>query len=102
VANVRGTTRDIDALGIERSTLGAVFSAAASAESLAVVHEPDVRGSFYRSDHFPFSKAGVPALSIEAGRGFVGRAVGWGAQQAAGCNRARYHSTGAEHRSPRR
>src|SRR2546426_4967562 len=38
-----------------------VFSAAASAESLAVVHEPDVRGSFYRSDHFPFSKAGVPA-----------------------------------------
>src|SRR2546426_11154823 len=55
----------------------AMFSAAASAESLAVVHEPDVRGSFYRSDHFPFSKAGVPALSIEPGRDFVvGRPAG--------------------------
>ena len=99
VANVRGTTRDIDALGIERSTLGAVFSAAASAESLAVVHEPDVRGSFYRSDHFPFSKAGVPALSIEPGRDFVGRPVGWGAQEAARYNRERYHQPGDEYRA---
>src|SRR5438477_6254122 len=94
VANVRGTTRDIDALGIERSTLGAVFSAAASAESLAVVHEPDVRGSFYRSDHFPFSKAGVPALSIEPGRDFVGRPAGWGEQEATRYNRERYHQPG--------
>src|SRR5881392_2621189 len=61
VTNVRGATRDIDALGVDRSTLGAVFDAAARSESLAVVHEPDVRDSFYRSDHFPFSKAGPPA-----------------------------------------
>src|SRR6266566_617107 len=60
VTNVRGATRDIDALGIDRSTLGPVFESAARAESLAVVHEPDVRGSFYRSDHFPFARAGVP------------------------------------------
>jgi len=99
VANVRGATRDIDALGIERSTLGAMFSAAASAESLAVVHEPDVRGSFYRSDHFPFSKAGVPALSIESGRDFVGRPAGWGAQEAARYNRERYHQPGDEYRA---
>ena len=99
VANVRGATRDIDALGIERSTLGAMFSAAASAESLAVVHEPDVRGSFYRSDHFPFSKAGVPALSIEPGRDFVGRPAGWGAQEAARYNRERYHQPGDEYRA---
>jgi len=82
VTNVRGATRDIDALGVDRSMLGAVFDAAARAESLAVVHEPDVRGSFYRSDHFPFSKAGVPALSIEPGRDFVGRPAGWGEQEA--------------------
>src|SRR3989441_9668883 len=65
VTNVRGATRDIDALGIDRSTLGLVFESAARAESLAVVHEPDVRGSFYRSDHFPFARAGVPVLSID-------------------------------------
>jgi Zn-dependent M28 family amino/carboxypeptidase len=98
VTNVRGATRDIDALGVDRSTLGAVFDAAARAESLAVVHEPDVRGSFYRSDHFPFSKAGVPALSIEPGRDFVGRPAGWGEQEAARYNRERYHQPGDEYR----
>jgi Zn-dependent M28 family amino/carboxypeptidase len=99
VTNVRGATRDVDALGVDRSTLGAVFDAAARAESLAVVHEPDVRGSFYRSDHFPFSKAGVPALSIEPGRDFVGRPAGWGEQEAARYNRERYHQPGDEYRT---
>src|SRR5439155_506466 len=64
VANVRGATRDIDALGIERSTLGDAFRAAARAESLAVRHLPDVRGSFHRSDHFPFPPSGVAALAV--------------------------------------
>src|SRR6266705_91170 len=98
VTNVRGATRDIDALGVDRSTLGGVFDAAARAESLAVVHEPDVRGSFYRSDHFPFSKAGVPVLSIEPGRDFVGRPAGWGEQEATRYNRERYHQPGDEYR----
>jgi len=98
VTNVRGATRDIDALGVDRSTLGAVFDAAARAESLAVAHEPDVRGSFYRSDHFPFSKTGVPALSIEPGRDFVGRPAGWGEQEATRYNRERYHQPGDEYR----
>ncbi len=97
VTNVRGATRDIDALGVDRSTLGVVFDAAARAESLAVVHEPDVRGSFYRSDHFPFSKAGVPALSIEPGRDFVGRPARWGEQEAARYNRERYHQPSDEY-----
>src|SRR5207245_2582293 len=37
VANVRGATRDIDALGIERSTLGDAFRAAARAPVAALV-----------------------------------------------------------------
>ena len=98
VTNVRGATRDIDALGIDRSTLGPVFAAAARAESLAVVHEPDVRGSFYRSDHFPFARAGVPALSIEAGRDFIGRPAGWGKEQDELYNRERYHRPSDEYR----
>jgi Zn-dependent M28 family amino/carboxypeptidase len=98
VTNVRGATRDIDALGSDRSTLGSVFQAAARADSLAVVHEPDVRGSFYRSDHFPFARAGVPALSIQPGTDFVGRPAGWGREQAALYNRLRYHQPGDEYR----
>jgi Zn-dependent M28 family amino/carboxypeptidase len=30
------------------------------------------RGYFFRSDHFPFAKAGVPALSISEPREFLG------------------------------
>jgi Zn-dependent M28 family amino/carboxypeptidase len=97
VTNVRGATRDIDALGSDRSTLGAVFEAAARAESLIVVHRPDTRGSFYRSDHFPFAKAGVPVLSLETGEDFVGRPAGWGREQAALYNRTRYHQPSDEY-----
>ena len=99
VANVRGATRDIDALGLDRSTLGPLFQAAASAESLAVVHRPDVRGAFYRSDHFPFAKAGVPALSIESGVDFVGRPTGWGRDEEERYIRERYHQPSDEYRA---
>ena len=35
-------------------------------------------GAYYRSDHFPFAKRGVPALSIESGRDLIegGKAAG--------------------------
>src|SRR5213593_3637558 len=99
VTNVRGATRDIGALGIDRSTLGPVFEAAAHAESLTVQSQPDVRGSFFRSDHFPFARAGVPALSIKPGIDFVGRPKGWGEEQENIYNQQRYHQPSDEYRS---
>ena len=97
VTNVRGATRDIDALGIERSTLGDAFRAAARAESLVVDHPADVRGSFYRSDHFPFARAGVPALSFKSGLDFVDRPEGWGKEQEDEYNGHRYHQPSDEY-----
>jgi len=96
VTNVRGATRDIDALGMDRSTLGPVFQTAARAESLKVGSQPDVRGSFFRSDHFPFVRAGVPALSIKPGIDFVGRPQGWGEEQENIYNQQRYHQPSDE------
>jgi Zn-dependent M28 family amino/carboxypeptidase len=99
VANVRGATRDIAALGGDRSTLGAIFAAAARAESLTPTGDPDpAKGSFFRSDHFPFARAGVPALSIESGVDFVGRPAGWGREQAELYNDQRYHEPSDEYR----
>lgn len=98
VTNVRGATRDIGALGMDRSTLGAVFAAAARAESLTVVSQPDLRGAFFRSDHFPFARSGVPAVSIRPGVDFVGRPKGWGEQQEAIYNQERYHQPSDEYR----
>jgi Zn-dependent M28 family amino/carboxypeptidase len=99
VTNLRGATRDIGALGMDRSTLGPVFQAAARAESLAAESQPDVRGSFFRSDHFPFARSGVPALSIKPGIDFVGQTKGWGEEQESVYNQQRYHQPSDEYRS---
>jgi Zn-dependent M28 family amino/carboxypeptidase len=99
VANVRGVTRDVAALGGERSTLGDTFAAAARAESLAATGDPDpTKGSFFRSDHFPFARAGVPSISIESGKDFVGRPAGWGEDQTRLYNDERYHQPTDEYR----
>ncbi|MGH7521831.1 MAG: M28 family peptidase [Gemmatimonadales bacterium] len=97
VTNVRGATRTIGALGRDRSTLGPVIEAAARAEGLTVEPKPDVRGAFYRSDHFPFARAGVPALSIFPGDDFVGRPAGWGEEQENQYNQQRYHQPSDEY-----
>ena len=97
VLNVRGPTRDIAALGAERSTLGEVFRAAALAESLGVATEPDTRGSFYRSDHFPLARAGIPALSFKSGLDYVGRPPAWGREQDALWTQTRYHQPSDEY-----
>jgi len=98
VTNVRGATRDIGALGMDRSTLGPTFEAAARADGLTVESQPDVRGSFFRSDHFPFARSGVPALSIKPGVDFVGQSKGWGEEQENVYNQQRYHQPSDEYR----
>jgi Zn-dependent M28 family amino/carboxypeptidase len=70
--NFFGKTRDFSALGAERSSIGAVVSEAASERNFTV--EGDTRpeqGFFFRSDHFPFAKVGVPAISLRHGDDFV-------------------------------
>jgi len=99
-ANVRGLTHDVGALGADRSELGDVFATAARAESLTATGDPDPsKGSFFRSDHFPFARAGVPSLSIESGVDFRGRPAGWGDEQARLFNDQRYHQPSDEYKS---
>lgn len=98
VMNLFGKTRDIAALGLDQSSLGKVFTEAARQEGLRVTinRDPLIKGSFFRSDHFPFARAGVPALSLEKGLDFVGRPAGWGQQQEDDYNANRYHQPGDE------
>src|SRR2546426_1837798 len=96
--NVLGVTRDFVPLGAERSTLKAVVEAVARARGMRV--SPDARpeqGSFYRSDHFPFAKVGVPSISLKEGDDFVGRPKGWGAEQFKAYNTAHYHQPSDEY-----
>ncbi len=69
--NFVGETRDIGTQGSERTTLGASATAVAQGMGLVIAKaEPDMGGSYFRSDHFSFAKVGVPAFSIEPGREF--------------------------------
>lgn len=68
-----GPTRDIGLPGSERTTLGATGAQVAKAMGLKVAKEqPDIGGGYFRSDHFSFAKAGIPAFSIESGSDFLG------------------------------
>jgi Zn-dependent M28 family amino/carboxypeptidase len=91
--NLFSATRDVAALGTDQSSLGGILVRAARAEGLRVTADSSslLRGSFFRSDHFPLAKAGVPALSWESGHDAVGHPAGWLSAQWEAYNNERYH-----------
>lgn len=59
-----GPSRDIEFLGGERSTLLALAREVGNPMGLRPMeHQQDPAGLYFRSDHFPFAAAGIPALS---------------------------------------
>lgn len=91
-ANLWGRTEDIAPLGTDRSELGALVRAAAGAEGMVVAPEqhPE-QGMFFRQDHFPFARAGVPALAMDHGLRYEGRPEGWGQERYEEFNTQHYH-----------
>ncbi|WP_033372747.1 M28 family peptidase, partial [Sandarakinorhabdus sp. AAP62] len=65
-------TRSLELIGGGRTTLETDLGDAANAMGLVVVPEPNPEaGWYFRSDHFPFARNGVPALAFRAGRDLV-------------------------------
>ena len=93
VINLYGKTRDIAAVGLDQSSLAGVFTRAAAAEGLKVSSNQAnlLRGFFFRSDHFPLARAGVPGLSVENGQSFVGRPADYGEKMKEEYTAKRYH-----------
>lgn len=90
--NVWGPTRDIVAVGAELSSLSEWVLAAARAESLQVVADPNPQlGALYRSDQLPFATAGVPVALLQPGPTYVERDGGWGREQWKAYLSDRYH-----------
>ncbi|HYJ78965.1 MAG TPA: M28 family peptidase, partial [Longimicrobiaceae bacterium] len=91
-ANLWGATRDIAPLGTDRSELGELVRAAAAAEGMEVAPEahPE-QGMFFRQDHFPFARAGVPALALDHGLRYADRPEGWGEERYQEFNTQHYH-----------
>jgi Zn-dependent M28 family amino/carboxypeptidase len=94
--NFVGKTRDIGTQGSERTELGKMAAATAKAMGMRIADaEPDLAGGYFRSDHFNFAKAGVPAFSIEAGRDYVKDAAG--AKAKVDAYSKRYHQVSDEY-----
>jgi Zn-dependent M28 family amino/carboxypeptidase len=97
--NLLGRVRDLTVLGEHKSTLGPALARFAAGQGLRLEPEshPE-QGHFYRSDHFSFARAGVPAVSIGAGTDFVGRPRAWGIQQDDDYTAHHYHQPSDEYR----
>ena len=98
VMNLYGRTRDVSALGLDQSSLGAVFRRAAAAEGLTVSvnHDALLKGTYFRSDHFPFARAGVPGTSMENGASFIGQPADYGEKKKDEYVEKRYHQPSDE------
>jgi Zn-dependent M28 family amino/carboxypeptidase len=96
-ANLWGATTDVIVQGEERSELGAYVRPRAAELGLAIVPdaEPE-KGFFFRSDHFPFAKAGVPSLYVEHGHRHIGQPEGWGTRIQEEYTAERYHAPSDE------
>jgi Zn-dependent M28 family amino/carboxypeptidase len=96
--NIFGRTRDVQVMGYGLSDLDDYARAAAARQGRYLVPEshPE-RGGFYRSDHFPFVLAGVPALY--AGSGLDDRLKGkaWGREKREAYGRKNYHQPSDEY-----
>jgi Zn-dependent M28 family amino/carboxypeptidase len=96
--NILGPTNDFVPLGAERSSLKAVVEAIARERSLRISPDPRPdQGSFYRSDHFPFAKVGVPSISLKQGDDYIGHPKGWGEKKFREYNEAHYHQPSDEY-----
>jgi len=90
--NFFGQTSDFKPLGADRSTLMNVINEVAKERNLTVEgDDKPEQGFFFRSDHFPFAKVGVPAVSIQHGDAFLKPLSGEAEKFFKGYNANHYH-----------
>ncbi|PZP60108.1 M28 family metallopeptidase [Pseudoxanthomonas winnipegensis] len=95
--SVAGKARDVTVTGMGASQLEDLLKPLAEAQGRTLHAEASPQnGSYFRSDHFNFAKAGVPALYVDGGEDLLegGQAAGKAAAKEYG--EQRYHSPADE------
>src|SRR5947199_779103 len=95
--NPWGKTHDIEDLSNNNSTLDDLLGAAAqrNGREMKPNSQPE-KGSFYRADHFEFSKRGAPSLYTGGGRDFIGKPANFGQQKKDDYTAHHYHQVSDE------
>jgi len=92
-----GPTRDFSMAGSAKLELLDLLVADAKAWDRHFAPDPKPEaGSFFRSDHFPFAKRGVPAISFDSGEDRVEGGVAAGKAAAEEYLKDRYHQPADE------
>jgi Zn-dependent M28 family amino/carboxypeptidase len=95
--NIYGRMKDIRIVGYGQSELDEYVKAYAEEVDRVVLPNPTPeKGSFFRSDHFPFAKQGVPALSAGSGVQHLEKGEEWGLTQRENYIREKYHKPSDE------
>ncbi|MCB1599638.1 MAG: M28 family peptidase [Xanthomonadales bacterium] len=95
---VIGKTRDVVVIGFGNSELEDILKRKAEEQGRIIVPEPTPEnGFYYRSDHFNFARAGVPALYIKNGIDHVEKGEAYGRQLASDYVATRYHKPSDEY-----
>lgn len=95
--NVHGRTSDVTVIGLGASDLDRYLEAAVGEQGRVVRPDPTPEiGSYYRSDHLNFAKAGVPSLFINEGMAFVDRPADHGERVRAEYIASIYHQPSDE------
>jgi len=94
-----GAPEDVSVAGAERTNFYGFVLAAA--EDFRFRIRPDAHpeaGHYYRSDHFSFSRVGIPAFSINEGVKFKGHDEAWGLAQDEDYVKNHYHQPTDEYK----
>ena len=97
VLNQWGRTRDLTIVGMGQSGLDDVAAevAARLGRTLAPDPEPE-KGFYYRSDHFSFARAGIPAFYADPGVEYLDKPPGYGIEKRAEYTANDYHKVSDE------
>lgn len=77
--NVVGRTRDLTVVGMGQSSLDGLAARIAQGQKRVLRSDPEPeKGFYYRSDHFQFAKAGIPAFYFDAGIDVIDKPTEYG------------------------
>ncbi len=95
---VVGPTKDFVVVGLGNSELEDILRPIADKQQRTLVEESSPeKGQFFRSDHFSFAKAGVPALYTKGGTDHTEKGREFGLAQLDDYTAKRYHKPGDEY-----